>query len=165
MTFLLDADTFITPKNSYYPFDLVPGFWDWVEQGHMQGVLHSVEAVKRELIQGGDDLATWAKAHPTVFLAPSGAASAALGELATWVHARKPAYTQAARAEFLSGRGDLYLIAQAKALGATVVTFEKSAPSGLKRVKIPDACAAVDVPCIDLFACMRDSRTPPVLLD
>ena len=27
---LLDADTLIQAKNTYYAFDLAPGFWDWL---------------------------------------------------------------------------------------------------------------------------------------
>ena len=58
MMFLLDANTFITPKNSYYGFDLAPGFWTWLERAHAAGWVASVEAVRQELCRGGDELAT-----------------------------------------------------------------------------------------------------------
>ena len=54
MMFLLDANTFITPKNSYYGFDLAPGFWTWLERAHAAGWVASVEAVRQELCRGGD---------------------------------------------------------------------------------------------------------------
>ena len=31
-TFLLDTNVFIEPKNRFYPFDIVPGYWDLLEK-------------------------------------------------------------------------------------------------------------------------------------
>lgn len=52
---------FIRAKNDYYGFDFCPGFWDWLDQAHRNGIAFSVEAVYDELVAGGDDLAGWAK--------------------------------------------------------------------------------------------------------
>ncbi len=32
--YLLDANVFIDAKNRYYGFDIVPAFWDWLQQAH-----------------------------------------------------------------------------------------------------------------------------------
>lgn len=146
---LLDADTLIQAKNTYYAFDLAPGFWDWLERGLASGQLGSVEAVGVELKRGNDELAAWAVQHPSFFVAPGNTVPGSIAQLAAWAHGHDQ-YTNSARQEFLAGKGDLYLVAQAHAEGHTVVTSEQSRPSK-KRVMIPDACAAVGVPCMNLF--------------
>jgi Domain of unknown function (DUF4411) len=35
--YLLDSDVLISAKNLHYAFDLVPGFWSWLEQAHRDG--------------------------------------------------------------------------------------------------------------------------------
>lgn len=34
---LVDANVLIEAKNRYYAFDIAPGFWAWLEQGHRTG--------------------------------------------------------------------------------------------------------------------------------
>ena len=59
-------------------------------------------------------------------------------------------FKQSAVDEFLDS-ADFSLIAQAMALGAIVVTRETSEPNCKKRVKIPDACLAMGVDCMQPF--------------
>lgn len=151
---LLDADTLIQAKNTYYAFDFAPGFWDWLDRGHAAGLLASVEAVGQELKRGHDELADWASARPSFFVQPGTAVPGSIAQLAAWVHVQAQ-YTAAARQEFLAGAGDLFLIAQAHGGSHTVVTSEQSRPESKKRVMIPGACQAVGVPCVDLFGALR----------
>lgn len=58
MSYLMDANIFIEAKNSYYAFDLCPGFWDWLR--HCDDV-KSVSMVKTELLKGNDELTEWVK--------------------------------------------------------------------------------------------------------
>ncbi len=40
----MDANTFIEAKELYYPFDIVPEYWDWlVYQGSLQNLKVPVE--------------------------------------------------------------------------------------------------------------------------
>ena len=55
--FLLDANTFITPFQNYYPFDLAPGFWTQLEP---KLKLDSVY----EVMKGEDKLSEWFRAIP-----------------------------------------------------------------------------------------------------
>jgi len=73
-----------------------------------------------------------------------------LQTLATWVISGRRAFTAAAQSEFLSS-ADYLLVATAHAGGHTVVTREQLAPDAKKRVKIPDACVAMNVSFIDPF--------------
>ena len=43
MKHLLDANVFITAKNSYYAFDIVPVFWEWLEAEAGNGSLASTD--------------------------------------------------------------------------------------------------------------------------
>ena len=58
------------PRTTHYAFDVVPGFWDWLDREHSSGNLYSIENVRDELIGGDDDLAEWAKARGSDFFLP-----------------------------------------------------------------------------------------------
>jgi hypothetical protein len=47
--YLLDTNVFVTPKQTYYGFDLVPGFWVSLITAHANLTVHSVRAVYLEL--------------------------------------------------------------------------------------------------------------------
>ena len=74
-------------------------------------------------------------------------------DVARWVTSTNPAYTDAARTEFLDA-ADYFLIAHALAKGFTVVTAEVAADT-VKKVKIPNACQALAVSYMDLFTMLR----------
>lgn len=156
MTYLLDANVFITAKNAHYGMDFAPVFWQWVKDAHVAGLVYSIEAVKEELKDGGDELAEWIQDQPASFYkAVDGPALLELGKLTRWVNEHET-YTQAAKATFLDS-ADYYLVGQGKALGFTVVTHEVSAPEGKARVKIPDACAAIAGQACLPWKMLRDS--------
>lgn len=41
---LLDANVFITAKNSYYQMDIFPAFWSWLDDKAELGVLASTDS-------------------------------------------------------------------------------------------------------------------------
>ena len=53
-------------------------------------------------------------------------------------------YTDAARREFM-GIADYLLVAQAHSRKCLVVTSEQPAPNSKRKIKIPDACDAMNV--------------------
>ena len=57
---------------------------------------------------------------------------------------------------------DYYLVAQAHALGFTVVTHEIAANS-IKRIKIPDARIGLGVKCVTPYAMLRSEKARFVL--
>ena len=75
-------------------------------------------------------------------------------ELAVWSTDPSRSFRQAAVDEFL-GSADLKLIAHAIAVGATVVTRERSEPESRKKIKIPDVCIAFGVDWTDPFSAYR----------
>lgn len=151
---LLDANAFIEAARTYYPFDVAPGFWDWLGGEAASGRVGSVEAVKDE-IKAPLELLSWASALPDTFwVADTQESLAATGELAAWANDDERPYLQAAIEEFM-GSADLRLIGQALATGATVVTRERSAPTSQTSIKIPDVCRAFHIPCVSPFDAYR----------
>jgi Domain of unknown function (DUF4411) len=57
---------------------------------------------------------------------------------------------------------DYYLVAQALAHGATVVTHEKAAAT-VRSIKIPSVCIGLDVKCMTPFEMLRHERARFVL--
>ncbi len=151
--YLLDSDVLIDAKNHHYAFDLVPGFWEWVAQAHLQSQVFTVQQVVEEILAGGDELAAWMSGQPETFkLRPQATDAPSLQRVSEWAISAQ--YRQGAADTFLAA-ADYFLVGQALSLGYTVVTAEKPAPSSEKKIKIPDACNAVGVPWISLFEMLK----------
>lgn len=150
MSNLLDANCFMEAKDRYYRFTICPGYWDWLAFANGSGRVFSVEAVQRELINGGGELASRAKSSlAPLFLPPDSSVVAEYANVAAWVQSH-PQYRASAKARFLAG-ADPWLIAHAKASGYSVITLEVPAPSSLKDIKIPDVCTAFSVKYLNPF--------------
>jgi len=159
MAYLLDANVFITARKFYYGFDLCPGFWDWLDRAHRDGLVYSVRRVADELA-GEDDIAQWAKSRPDFFLREDASTIPALATVSAYVQG-KSHYTQAAINTFFQV-ADYYLVAQALAGGHTVVTLEQP-DNSRNRVKIPAVCSGVGVLCINTFTMLRKQGVSFVL--
>lgn len=149
----LDADTFITPKNGPYAFVLAPGFWEFLDEASITGLVRSSRIVYGELVdESDDDLAAWARERRTsgLWVEPSESVQETFTEVADFVH---DSYDASFAADFLDG-ADPWLIAHAVVDGGEIVTFEKSAPAG-KKVKIPDVAADFSIACRDIYSMLR----------
>ena len=49
MTYLLDANVFISAKNLHYGLDFCPAFWDWLVAGNESERVFSIEKVGDEV--------------------------------------------------------------------------------------------------------------------
>lgn len=153
--YLLDANVFMEASRSYYSFDIAPGFWKWLADPVWGGQVASIQAIKDEITAGEGDLVRWARSLPSTFWVPETRAVASeMKRLAAWVTGPSCVYLPYAISDFLASP-DLKLVAFSKVVGATVVTREKSEPNSKRRVKIPDACKAVGVTCVDPFSMYR----------
>lgn len=95
-----------------------------------------------------------ATARQPFFLAPDAATVRSLQATSAW--ATSAGYQPAAVTTFLQD-ADYYLVAQAQAGNHTVVTHEVVSNS-LKRIKIPNACLALNVRYVSPFAMLRAER-------
>jgi predicted nucleic acid-binding protein len=151
--YLVDANILIDAKNRYYAFDIAPGFWAWLDQAHRNEQVISIDAVRDELLAGHDELADWAKARRDFFLPADQLTVQNFAPLSTWAASQN--YKPAALQEFTRDQADFALIAHAAGHGDIVVTNEQPRPDSRKKVKIPDACAAMGVRTADIFTVLR----------
>ena len=155
--FWLDTNSFATPCRGPYRFATVPKFWEFLEQKAAENVFASPELVLKELLEGEDQLKTWAKAQEgKLFLPPTVEVQEMFGQVAANVTSNHR-YATHHTVPFLNG-ADPWLIAYAKALGGRVVTFEKSEPTS-RKPKIPDVAAEFGVTCLNLWDLLTELGT------
>lgn len=161
MAYLLDTNTLIQAKNEYYAFDLCPSFWDWLELANSRGEVFSIEPVKREILDGEDDLSEWAKTREDGFFLPVDAATTArIGDVVRWVQGTE--FRDAARRDFLT-KADPILIAYSLAHGLTLATHEVHIEGERRKVKIPTVCDALGVNCARTFEMLRNESASFVI--
>lgn len=151
--FLIDSNILIEAKNRYYAFDIAPGFWTWLERAYQNDLVCSIEAVRDELLEGNDELATWAQKNASFFRPIDQPTTNHFSNLATWAASRP--YRPEALAAFTGNDADFLLIAYAREHHHTVVTHERSEPNSRRRILIPDACSAMGVSTADTFQMLR----------
>jgi hypothetical protein len=85
--FCLDANVFIQAKNGPYAFDILPRFWSWLDEMIAAQTICSSSMVLRELEEGEDELARWAKERRDsgFFVSPSQEAQSALADISAYV--------------------------------------------------------------------------------
>jgi hypothetical protein len=150
MAYLLDADVFVQAHRMHYSFAVCPGFWRWIDDAHSRKLVFSIKQVQKELLVLEDELSKWVKQRKSLFLDSEDSKTYdSQGLLSTWAADH---YAQYALTEFF-GAADFRLVAFAHAFGHTVVTHEVY--QVCNRVKIPNACKAMDVPCITTFQMLQ----------
>lgn len=163
--FLLDTNVFIEPKGHWYPFDVVPGYWDFLRRELGGECIRSIVHVYEELQGHADALADWVKGvgrkefedcaeDPEVF--------ARYLEVASYVQSLEgSAQWQKRRSaidEFLrEGAADPWLVAHASVYGETVVTQEASHPLRLTKVSLVDVCDHFEVRHTEVVPFLRRS--------
>jgi hypothetical protein len=160
VSYLLDANVFISAKNLHYGLEFCPAFWDWLIHGANTGTVFSIDKVADELEAGGDELATWAQGPGSVLFRKTHPAFAPqFTQVSAWASDQQ--YAPAAVNQFLQA-ADYYLIAHALAGGHVVVTNEVVSPSP-SRIKIPNACIGLDVRFMTPYQMLRIERARFVL--
>lgn len=158
MRYLLDTNIFIQARNLHYGFDFCPAFWEWLVTQNAAGVVGSIDRVSDELID--DDLSAWATARgDRFFMTADAQVVPALGQVSAWANAQ--AYERSAIATFLQV-ADYWLVAHALAKQCTVVTHEVPADT-VRKIKIPNACLGLRIPCINPYDMLRRERARFVL--
>ena len=161
MRYLLDANTYIEAKNQYYGMDICPAYWDWLDRQFALGTIASVDMIGRELKEGNDELANWVRERPDHFIRNDDALTQTLfTEIVQFVI--EGDYNPGNRDNFLA-KADPWIIAKAKAIGASVVTHEAVAAANTRKVKVPNICQQFEVPCLNTFRFLRELEARFVL--
>ena len=157
--YILDSNSFIQAHRASYPLDVVFSFWNKVKQLANEGKIISIDKVKNELYDKNDALEEWCKANlPEDFFKDSSQVMATYGQVSAWAISKSGHYMQNALNEFLDAdEADAFIVAYALADPANriVVTQEVSAPHGKNKVKIPDACNALNVRFVNVMDMFR----------
>ena len=161
MQYLLDTNTFIQAKNSYYAFDIAPSFWTQLLEKLKQGQVAVIDAVSDEIKQGNDELKEWFKDQVIsqadqikILQAKEDATVLAIYREIAQMVAMNQVYKESEKARFFRG-ADPWLIASAKSWEAVVVTCETLSGVGTTKVKIPDICQQTGVSFVNLYTAMR----------
>lgn len=139
--YVLDANVLIQAKRLHYRFDVCPGFWEALIAFHSRGLVQSIDRVRKELVDYGDELSDWVKTTaPKSFFQSTNNTDCVsqYRDVNRWVESRDQ-YLPAAKSKFASC-ADSWLIAFSKINGYVLVTHEEGAEYSKKRVKIPDVC-------------------------
>lgn len=150
----MDANTYIQAKNQYYAMAFCPAYWDWLDDGFASGEVGSIAFIGNEIKAGNDDLAMWVRHRNDHFITHDDELTqVAFSEIVNFVMTQD--FDPAHRDHFLA-KGDPWLIAKAKTLGAIVVTHEAALSPGTRKVKIPNICKQFDVLCISTFDLLNE---------
>lgn len=151
MAYLLDSDVFIQASNMHYQFAFCSAFWDWIDREHAAGKILSIDRVLKEIRDGlFGELKPWAEARPSLFIKSADIETSECNtRVALWVSQN---YDEAGYEKFFAG-ADFVLVGYALAHNHIVVTQENT--KGGKKVKIPDACDAMGVKCINTWDLLK----------
>ena len=160
MTYVLDANVFMSAHRLHYGLDFCPAFWDWLIVQNAARQVFSIEKVEDEIGAGDDALAEWAAQRGAgFFLRPDASTFPSLAGVSTW--ATGQSYEQSAIATFLQV-ADYYIVAQALSGRHTIVTHEVPSAS-TRKIKIPDACIGLGIKCMTPYEMLRRERARFIL--
>lgn len=160
MSYLLDANVFMSAKNLHYGLDFCPAFWGWLIHAGNAGTVFSIDKVADEIEAGQDELSEWAVTDGEgLFRRTPPALAQQFAQVSTWATGQQ--YTPAAINTFLQV-ADFYLVAHALAGGHVVVTHEVPSNSPA-RIKIPNACVGLGVRFMTPYQMLRIERARFVL--
>ncbi len=150
----LDANVYIDSANRFYPFDIAPKFWGFLDELAANGKISSPRIVYDEVERhANNNLLQWIMARKnTALFSPSDRfVQNRLTEINLYVVEN---YDQVEAGKFLAG-ADTWLIAHARQYGGRVVTFETLVGPESRKAKIPNVCKHFDVEYMDLFGMLR----------
>ncbi len=152
MSYILDANVFISAKNLHYGIDFCPAFWEWLIHAGQRDVAFSIDKVADEIGAQHDELTEWAANDGVgLFRRSHGALSPHLARVSEWCMQQQ--FTPAAQTTFFQA-ADYYLLAHALAGGHVIVTHE-TASTSQHRIKIPNVCLGLGVQFTSPFQMLR----------
>ena len=155
MSYLMDTNIFIEAKNSYYAFDICPGFWDWLRRCVE---VKSVSMVKEELLRGNDKLAEWIKDHLSdgFFIKEDSEIQSNYRAIANHVFSL-PNFKLAEKQHFLDG-ADGWLVAAAMSRRDVIITHETNDKNCKRKIHIPVVAEHFNVQCQKIYDVLRALR-------
>lgn len=148
MKYSVDTNVFIN-LSRYYPRDIFPSVWEWVEILIASGEIRAISEVKTEIENGSDDLVNWSKMMTDLYVPLDLDIQAAVREIMAkyinLVNANSPKK---------KSQMDPFVIALAKVNSCAVVSNERRS-NDLNTPKIPDVCDDMGIPFFSFFEMAR----------
>lgn len=146
--YCLDANVLIQAWQKYYSPQLCPSYWEVLNDLGAAERIFLPQHVREEIVRTEDDLAAWVKGSDIPVQAVTGPITLALRQ----INEANPIHQTLSDNSKGRSLADPWVIATAMAMGACVVTKEElSKAVNDKKVKIPDVCRNMRVPCINDF--------------
>lgn len=149
MIYCFDTSALILARRRAYPPDVFATLWSRLESFIDEGRLVSSHEVLLELERKDDGITDWAKTRAEIFMEPDEAAQQCLSQIVTDF----PTFIPKTAPDGIWA--DPYVVAIAQACGYIVVTQERLAQPGQKRLSISDVCQRIAVPRIDFLGFLR----------
>lgn len=128
--------------HKYYPQDLFPDIWDELNQLFTEGRLWSPAEVRRELMQGWDDLAKRVdQEFPGIFVPDDNIFLQMVANV-------RLACPTLQNPQSTNNIADLHIVAFASIHEGIVICNELAAKPSSTRMKVPDACKLFSIPCL-----------------
>lgn len=160
--YIVDSNFFIEAHRVRYPLDIAFSFWNKVKQLAEEGKIISIDKVKNEIYDRNDALEAWCISNlPEGFFKDTSAVMTFYGQVSAWAISKSNHYLPNALNEFLDAdEADAFIVAYALAdsSNSIVVTQEISQPTKKNKVKIPDACMALNVQYVNTIEMFRQLR-------
>ena len=157
-SYCLDSNVYIQSHRLEYAYDIVPGFWNWLDYLVAERCIISPSFVYHELTEKDSDdyLSHWVKARKSsgLFLDPTSDIQIKFSEIADYV---SQTY-DAKNSEIFLQKADAWVISYAAVMNYTVVTQETFAPDPrARKVKIPNICRVFGVNYVNTYAFLRET--------
>lgn len=152
-TYCLDANVLIQAWQSYYAPQICPSYWDIINELGIQNKIFMPKNVFEEIARTEDDLSKWLKNSQIPIRKIDEQVTKCLQE----IYASDPSHRFLVYN--LKGRSlaDPWVIAHAMKEKATVVTKENKVLSQKpNKIKIPNVCEKMNVPCINDFQLIEE---------
>ena len=144
-SYCLDTSALIHAAVRAYPMDVFGSFWTRLECLIDEGRAIARKEVEKEIKKQDDELRDRCKGRSSLFVAPE-------VEIQQTMSAVAQQFPSLVNQTKLRGLADPWVVATAQTMEATVVTQEGSKPT---KPKIPDACRALGIPCLNLLDFIR----------
>ena len=143
MLYSFDTSAILNGRRDLFRPAVFPTLWSRIEGEISAGRIRSIDEVRRELSQRDDDAKRWADAQTDLYCPISRQVQVCVAQILKL-------HPKLVKVGGNRSGGDPFVIALAMSLNGTVVT-EEHATNNLDKPKIPDVCADLKVPCLNLM--------------
>ena len=162
MQFLKDSNIFIQAHRRYYPFDVMPGFWQAIKSAANEEKIFSIDKVRVELVDNardGDELAQFCREElPSSFFLSSEECVVEYSQIMNWAQTSERNFTTNALTNFMAtDYADPWLVAFAmRNENFSIVPEEKEDDLIKKDIPIPEVCKQFDQSWHNTISLLRE---------